>query len=349
MRYELPLFPERASAAAGQVDTLFFVFLGITGVVAAGIIVLILLFVIKYRRRSDLEIPVATPGNKVLEIGWIVTPLLIFVVMYVWGVNVYFRVFSQPRDALEINVVAKRWMWKFQHPEGQREINELHIPINHPIKLALASEDVIHSFFVPDFRLHRDVLPGRYTEIWFVPTKVGQYHLFCSQYCGTQHSGMVGTVFVMEPEDYQRWLATSAQDSLASQGQALFRKLACNTCHTGDSQARGPLLEGLFGSTVYLQTGEEVRADENYLRESIVNPRARTVAGFQQIMPTFQNQVNEEQLLQLVAFIKSLNGSREQIPAVSSPSGPQPSPVEGAIKSSESEDKQSPETKRPQP
>jgi cytochrome c oxidase subunit 2 len=336
MSYELQLFPERASAAAGQVDTLFFAMLSITGFVTALIVCFILYFVVKYRRRSDDEIPVATKSNDLLEIGWIVIPLLIFIGMFVWGTNVYFTAFSQPRNALEINVVAKRWMWKFQHPEGQREINELHIPVNRPVKLVLASEDVIHSFFVPAFRLHRDVLPGSYTEAWFVPTKTGEYHLFCSQYCGTQHSGMIGTVDVMEPDDYEKWLNEGAQGSLASQGQSLFRQLACNTCHTGNSQGRAPLLDGLFGGTVYLQSGETVRADENYIRESILNPLAKAVAGFQPIMPTFQNQLDEDQLSQLIGYIKSLSGPHEQIPGGSSPVGPQPAPVGNAIKSSES-------------
>lgn len=333
---ELPLFPDKASAAAAQVDTLFFFLLGVTGLVGTLVVCLLVFFCIKYRRRSEKDVPPPTKRNKLLEIGWIVMPLLIFIVMFVWGVNVYFRVFSQPTDALEINVVAKQWMWKFQHPEGQREIDELHIPVGRPVKLILASQDVIHSFFVPAFRVHRDVLPNRYTEIWFVPTKAGEFHLFCSQYCGTQHSGMVGTVFVMEPEDYQRWLNESAQGSLASRGQSRFRVLACDTCHTGDAQARGPELTGLFGSTVYLQGGAEVRADENYLRESILNPRAKVVAGFQPIMPTFQNQVDEDALLELIAYLKSLKSGREQIPNVSEPTGPQPSPVAGAIKQSES-------------
>jgi cytochrome c oxidase subunit II len=332
---DLPLFPERASAAAGQVDTLFFVLLGVTGLVGASVVCLLIFFCVKYRRRSERDVPPPV-RNRLLEIGWTVAPLFVFVVLYVWGVSTYFRVLSQPREALEINVVAKQWMWKFQHPEGQREMDELHIPVGRPVKLVMASQDVIHSFFVPAFRLHRDVLPHRYTEIWFVPTKVGQYHLFCSQYCGTQHSGMVGTVYVMEPQDYQRWLNESAQGSLASRGQALFRKLACNTCHTGDSQARAPVLEGLFGAPVYLQSGETAVADESYLRESILDPRAKVVAGFQPIMPTFQNQLDEEQVLELIAYVKSLKREREQIPTVSSPAGPQPSPVEGAVRQSES-------------
>jgi len=340
MPYDLPLFPVRASLAAGQVDTLFFAMLAITGLMTAIIVCLILYFVVKYHRRSENEIPPPTPSNTVLEIGWIVIPLLIFIVMFVWGTNVYFVAFSQPSNALEINVVAKRWMWKFQHPEGQREINELHIPVNRPIKLVLASEDVIHSFFVPAFRFHRDVVPGIYTEAWFVPTKTGEYHLFCSQYCGTQHSGMVGVIDVMEPDAYEKWLNEGAQGSLASQGQSLFRQLACNTCHTGDSQARGPVLNGLFGRTVYLESGGTVQADENYIRESIMNPRAKIVAGFQPIMPTFQNQLDEEELTQLIAYIKSLNGMHDQIPSGSAPAGPQPPPVGDAIKSSGSKGQQ---------
>jgi cytochrome c oxidase subunit 2 len=199
---------------------------------------------------------------------------------------------------------------------------------------------VIHSFYVPAFRIHQDVLPispGRpYRTVWFEATRTGHFHLFCSQYCGTQHSGMVGEIVVMEPADYQRWLASGGEGSLASMGQKRFRQLACNECHSGNAQARGPSLDGLYNSTVALQSGETVRADESYIRESILNPRARVVAGFQPIMPTFQNQLDEEQILELIAYIKSLGTEREQVPPVSQPAGPQPSPVQGAIRQSDS-------------
>ena len=331
----IPLFPEAASSEAQNVDSLFFFLLAVCGGIAAMVVCLLIYFAVRYRRRSEDQLAEGVPTVNWIEVGWTITPLLIFVFTFVWGVKLYFGAVNPPPDTVEINVVAKQWMWKFQHPEGQREINELHIPIGRPVKLNVISQDVIHSFFVPDFRLHRDVLPGRYSTAWFQATKPGRYHLFCSQYCGTQHSGMTGYVVVMEPADYQRWLTTGGEGSLASQGEKLFRQLACNMCHTGDAQARGPRLINLYGSAVQLQDGATVVADETYIRESILNPRAKVVAGFQPIMPIFQDQLDEEKLLQLVAYIKSLGQERLEIPPVSAPEGPQPEPVQGAIKSSE--------------
>jgi len=215
--------------------------------------------------------------------------------------------YRAPNEALDIYVVAKQWMWKFQHLDGQREINELHIPVGQRVKVTLTTEDVIHSFFVPAFRIKMDVVPGKYSTIWFEATKPGRYHLFCAEYCGTNHSGMIGWIDVMEPSEYQSWLAGgAAEGSLASSGEKLFQQLACITCHRSDAQGRGPVLEGLFGKQVQLQAGGKVVADESYLRESILNPRAKVVAGFQPIMPTFQGQVSEEQVLQLIAYIKSI-------------------------------------------
>jgi cytochrome c oxidase subunit 2 len=199
-------------------------------------------------------------------------------------------------------------MWKIQHSDGQREINELHVPVGRPVRLTMTSEDVIHDFFVPAFRMKQDVLPGRYTNAWFQATRPGRYHLFCSQYCGTKHSAMIGWIDVMEPVAYQAWLSGGAGgESLAAAGAKLFVQHACNTCHRPDSLARGPNLEGLFGKTVRLAGGRTVVADESYIRESIVNPNAKMVAGFQPLMPTFQGLISEEGLLQLVAYIKSLS------------------------------------------
>lgn len=332
----IPLFPTAASTDAQSVDDLFIFMLALCGFVALTISLLVIYFAIRYRRRSEDQLALWAGSVPWLEWAWTIVPLVIFIGIFFWGVKLYFAAVRPPSDAIEIHVVAKQWMWKFQHPEGQREINELHVPVGRRVKLTMISQDVIHSLFVPDFRLHRDVLPGRYLESWFEATKPGRYHLFCSQYCGTNHSAMVGYVYVMEPADYQRWLTGGGEGSLASQGQKLFRQLACNTCHTGDSLARGPVLDGLFGTTVRLQDGSSVLADENYLRESILKPREKVVAGFQPIMPTFQNQVDEEQVLELIDYLKSLGTERQQVPPVSAPQGPQPSPVQGAIKSSES-------------
>jgi cytochrome c oxidase subunit 2 len=228
-------------------------------------------------------------------------------VIFVWGASVFFAMTHPPAGTLDIYVVGKQWMWKFQHLDGQREINELHVPLGRDVKLIATSEDVIHDVFVPAFRIKADVIPGRYVSLWFRATRPGRYHLFCAEYCGTKHSGMTGEVIVMEPAEYQAWLSGGTQGgSLADAGQKLFNELACNTCHRPDAQGRGPVLDGLLGKTVALQSGEMVVADEAYLRESILNPSAKITAGYQPIMPTFQGLVSEEQLLQLIEYVKSL-------------------------------------------
>jgi len=211
-----------------------------------------------------------------------------------------------PPGAMEVYVVGKRWMWKTQHMTGQREINELHVPIGIPVKLTMTSEDVIHSFFIPAFRVKQDAVPGRYTTAWFEATKAGEYHLFCAEYCGTKHSQMIGSIKVMEPGAFQTWLAGGTAGSPAQEGEKLFQSLACITCHRADSQGRGPRLEGLFGKTVRLTGGATVVADADYIRESILNPTAKVVDGYQPIMPTFQGLVSEEGVMQLIAYIQSL-------------------------------------------
>jgi cytochrome c oxidase subunit 2 len=241
-----------------------------------------------------------------LELTWTFIPFVIVMTIFVWGASVYFAMARPPEETLNIYVVGKQWMWKFQHLDGQREINELHVPVGRPVKLIMTSEDVIHDVFVPAFRVKADVIPGRYTNIWFNPTKPGRYHLFCAEYCGTRHSGMVGEVVVMDPTEYQTWLGGGPEGSLAEGGAKLFASLACNTCHRPDAQGRGPVLEGLFGKTVTLQSGETVTVDEAYVRESILNPSAKITAGFQPIMPTFQGLVTEEQLLELIEYVKAL-------------------------------------------
>lgn len=301
------LFPEQASTVAGRVDALYAFLLIVSTVMTLLIAGLIVYFIIKYRRRADDELGVPVTGALTLELLWTVIPFVIMMVMFVWGASLYFTLSRPPQDALEIQVVGKQWMWKFQHMDGQREINELHVPVGRAVKLTLASQDVIHSFFVPAFRVKSDVVPGRYSTVWFEATKPGTYHLFCAEYCGTQHSGMIGQVIVMEPTQYQAWLSGSvAEGSLAAAGQQLFQDLGCHTCHRGDTPGRGPVLDGLLGRTVQLQNGQTVTADENYIRESILNPSAKLVAGFQPLMPTFQGLVSEEQVLQLIAYIKSL-------------------------------------------
>jgi cytochrome c oxidase subunit 2 len=302
-----PLFPEQASTMAPRVDNLYFFLLGLTVFFSLLIAGLIVAYAIKFRRRSPDSIGAVIHGGLILEITWSVIPLMITMVLFVWGASVFFAMSKPPEETLNVYVVGKQWMWKFQHLDGQREINELHVPVGRPVKLIMTSEDVIHDVFVPAFRVKADVLPGRYTHLWFEPTKPGTYHLFCAEYCGTRHSGMTGQIVVMEPNDYQNWLSGGGgEGSLAAAGQKLFNDLACNTCHRPDAQGRGPVLQNLFGKTVELASGERVVADEAYIRESILNPQAKITVGFQPIMPTFQGLVTEEQLLELIEYVKSL-------------------------------------------
>ena len=292
---------------AARVDELFFFLVAVSTFFAALICVLIVVFAIKYRRRNEDDRPQAIPGNLRLEILWTTIPLALTMVTFVWGAKLFFVTYYPPSDALEITVVAKQWMWKVQHPEGQSEIDELHIPAGRPIKLVMTSQDVIHDFFVPAFRVKKDVLPGRYTTLWFEATKPGSYRLFCAQYCGTQHSGMVGRVVVMEPAEFQAWLGGGATGvSMASAGEKLFQRLGCATCHLPNDSGRGPSLVGLFARKVQLQGGRSVTADETYIRESILNPQAKVVAGFQPIMPTFKGLVSEDGVMQILAYLKSL-------------------------------------------
>ena len=303
----LRLVPEQASTVAGQVDALFLFLVAITVFFTGLIFLLVVVFALKYRRRSDDERPKAIHGSLVLEAFWTVVPLGIALVIFVWGTYLYYVISRPPAAAMEIYVVGKQWMWKLQHPTGQREINELHVPVNRPVRLTMTSEDVIHSFYVPAFRIKADVVPGKYTSTWFEATKTGEYHLFCAEYCGTSHAVMGGRIVVMEPAEYERWLTGGASaESLPAAGEALFARLACNTCHKSDGSGRGPSLVGKFGKTEKLASGETVAVDESYVRESILNPQAKITTGYPPIMPTFKGLVTEDQLLQLIAYIKSL-------------------------------------------
>jgi cytochrome c oxidase subunit 2 len=301
-----PLFPEQASTFATEVDHLTYFLLIVAVFFTLLIFGAIFYFAVRYRRRSENELPHVIHGGMTLEVVWSVIPFGLTMVMFAWGADIYFREGHPPVDALSVYVVGKQWMWKLQHMEGQREINELHIPLGRPVKLIMTSEDAIHSFFVPAFRTKQDVVPGRYSTTWFRPTKTGKYHLFCAEYCGTNHSRMIGWIYVMEPKDYQDWLSGAPAGSLAESGQRLFESLACANCHKADGSGRCPALVGLFGSTVHLTGGTTVKADEAYIRESILQPQAKIVAGYQPIMPTFQGLVREEDVLQLIEYIKSL-------------------------------------------
>ncbi|HTY42216.1 MAG TPA: cytochrome c oxidase subunit II [Thermoanaerobaculia bacterium] len=301
-------FPEEASTFARHVDSLYLFLIAVTAFFSLMIGVLVVVFAIKYRRKSADEVATEVHESGVLEIVWTVIPFGIVMIMFFWGARVFFQITRPPQNAIDVYVTAKQWMWKLQHADGHREMNELHVPIGQPVRLTMASEDVIHSFYVPAFRFKRDVVPGRFSVAWFEATKPGKYHLFCAEYCGTRHSNMIGWVYVMTPADYQAWLAGGAPgETLAASGAKRFVENACNTCHGDQPGARGPSLTGLFGRRVQLSNGQTIVADEGYIRESIVNPQAKLVAGYPAIMPTFQGLISEEGLLQLVAYIKSLS------------------------------------------
>ena len=311
--FGIPLFPDSASTVAADVDALYFFLVGVSGFFSILIASLIVAFAIKYRRRHVNEVGAQVQGGLLLEIAWTVIPFLITLVIFFWGAKVYFVMASPPAETLNIYVVGKQWMWKVQHIAGQREINQLHVPVGRPVKLIMTSEDVIHNFSIPAFRVKADVIPGRFVQIWFEPTKPGTYQIFCAEYCGTKHSGMTGEVVVMEPVEYQTWLSGGAPEgSLASTGERLFADLACNTCHRPDSRGRGPMLNNVFGKPVQLHDGSVVTADESYIRESILTPAAKVTAGYQPVMPAFQGLVSEEQLLALIEYIKSLSPPSEK-------------------------------------
>ncbi|MCE7984385.1 MAG: cytochrome c oxidase subunit II [Caldilinea sp. CFX5] len=322
-----PLFPEQASSMAPRVDTLYFTLIGLASFFALLVIIFIVYFVIKYRRGSTADRRNPLNMSIRLEVTWTVIPLLLSLGIFSWGANLYFQLQKPPDNALEIYAVGKQWMWKFQHPEGQREIDQLHVPTGRPIKVILASQDVIHSFFVPAFRIKQDAIPGRLTTIWFEATKPGVYHLFCSEYCGTDHSHMGGSVIVLDPAEYQQWLAGTLNDvtsvgpapppapgspqSLAARGEDRFRALGCSGCHLADGSGAGPSLVGVYGHPVPITDDGFVTADDQYIRDSILLPQKQVVAGYPAIMPSFQGQISEDELMELIAYIKALAGERK--------------------------------------
>ena len=303
----LPFQPEQASSIARSVDQLYFFLTAVTLFFTALIFSIIFYFMIKYRRRSPDERPKAIEGSFPLEVLWTAIPTLIVAVIFVWSSTLYFRNAEPPKGAMEMFVTGKQWMWKVEHPEGQREINELHVPLGRPVKLTMTSEDVIHDFFVPAFRVKKDVLPGRFTTLWFEATNVGTFHLFCAQYCGAFHAGMIGSIVVQEPDEYERWLAGGAPgESMEQAGEKVYQASGCPTCHLADGTGLGPSLLGVFGHPVKLTTGETVTADDAYMRESIVLPKAKVVLGYSPIMPSFQGQLTEEQLNNVIAYLRAL-------------------------------------------
>jgi len=300
------LFPREASTIAPYADALYFFLLLITVIGLTLVGALVFGFSIRYRKANH---PVAeqVEGSTLLEATWTIIPLALFLIVFVWGALLYFRIYNQPTNAMNIYVVGKQWMWKAEHPGGQHEINALHVPTGRPVQLTMISQDVFHSFSIPDFRVKREVIPGRYSTVWFQATDPGTYHIFCTQYCGTQHSGMIGEVTALSPDDYQKWTQASTSGmSLAQNGERLFASIGCNACHSGSAAARGPNLAGVYGSKLKLVNGSEVLVNDAYLRDAILNPSQHLTAGYAPIMPTYQGQVSEEGLIDLVEYIKTL-------------------------------------------
>jgi cytochrome c oxidase subunit 2 len=302
-----PLFPPEASKIAPQMDALFF-FMVLVSVIGLTIVILLVTsFSILYSQKRH-PVAVQVEGSTLLEATWTIIPLGLFLIMFVWGALIYFRVYTPPANSMNIYVVGKQWMWKAEHPGGQHEINSLHLPTGRSIQLTIISQDVFHSFSIPAFRVKREAIPGRYTSVWFEATEPGTYHLFCTQYCGTNHSAMIGDVVVMTPQDYKKWLDESTSGmSLAQNGERLFASLSCAACHNAKPDARGPNLANVYGAKLPLSSGGTVTADEAYLRESILNPSQHITQGYAPIMPTYQGQISEEGVIALVEYIKNLN------------------------------------------
>src|SRR5258705_1082589 len=326
MQSWIPFLPDSSSTVSPKFNAFYFYLSGFPLFFTLLISAMLVFFVIRYRRRTPYEIPRPIAGSHKLETLWTVIPFLSSMTMFGWGASVYFEQSRPPQNAIEVYVVGKQWMWKIQHSTGQREINELHVPVGRKVRLIMTTEDVIHDFFVPAFRMKADVVPGKYTTQWFEATKTGTFHLFCAEYCGTNHSGMIGSVIVMEPREFDNWLSGNTGNTTpAVAGQQLYQTLGCVSCHGASGEGgRGPTLAGLFGRQVRLVGGQTVRADEAYIRESIINPQAKLVEGFGPIMPTFQGQISEDQLVQLLAFIKSLQVVGPTTPA---PTTASPAPV----------------------
>lgn len=316
------LFPPSAATSAGQVDALYTFLVVVSGIMTVLIFLCVTIFAFKYRRKEGDPMPRPIHGSVPLEMTWSVVPFLFMLVMFAWGTKLYFEYYTPPKNTLDIYVTGKQWMWKVQYPGGQREIDELHVPTGQPVKLILASEDVIHSFYIPAFRLKHDVVPGSYQTYWFQATTPGRYHIFCAEYCGANHSRMIGWVTVMDPVAYQNWLGSAAPGAtMAQEGEKLFEQYGCEACHVRDEQGKSPSLNKLYGHSVQLEGGQTVIADEKYIRESILNPNAKIVSGYpHNLMPVFQGQIGEDGLLQLVAYIKSL--AEPGPPAAAAPTTP---------------------------
>jgi cytochrome c oxidase subunit 2 len=321
-------WPDQASTVASQIDFVFNLLNVVTVFFSLLIAAALVYLAVKYRRGAPADRTNAPDEGLAIELVWTIIPAIICAILFVVATTVYLRQARTPEGTMEIYVVGKQWMWKLQHPEGRWEMNELHVPLGSKVKLTMTSEDVIHSFFVPAFRLKQDVVPGRFTTMWFEPSRIGEYHLFCAEYCGTKHSGMIGTVYVQQPADYAKWLRTgNVKDSMAQRGEKLFRQLGCGGCHGPGSSVRAPLLNGLYMSSVPIQypngSTRVIVADQRYIHDAIILPEQEIAGGFKPIMPTFKNQVDESEVLELIEYIKSLstsNGGRNS--SAAEPSNP---------------------------
>jgi cytochrome c oxidase subunit 2 len=303
----VPFWPHTAALSGMAVNNLFIAELGVCGLIMLMVVWLMFSFCVRYRRGSSASRDNPTQKTWIWEIGWTGATLVLFLALFVWGAEIYIWLYKSPPGDIEIYVVGKQWMWKMEHPGGQREIDALHLPVGKTVRLVLASQDVIHSFFIPAFRIKHDVVPGTYETLWFKPTQTGSFQIECSEFCGTQHAHMRGEIIVMEPAAYARWLTDQGINrSLAEQGEALFRKYGCSGCHGGSSTVHAPALNGVYGSLVHLQDGSTTRADERYIRDSILLPKTQLVAGYPPIMPSFSGQIDEDDLIKLVAYIQSL-------------------------------------------
>lgn len=313
--WSFPFSPEQASTISTQVDLFFWVLVALSLLFIIPIAGAIIYLAVKYRAGVDVDRTNPLETDIKLEMTWIIVPLALSLGVFAWSTLLYMDMIRPPENALQITIVGRQWMWKAQHPTGQSEINQLHVPIGQPVKLIMTSQDVIHSFFIPAFRVKQDVLPGRYTEMWFEPSKVGEYHLFCAEYCGAEHSLMGGSVIVMDAVAYQDWLtsggiaASASNQSPVAAGEGLFQQLGCVGCHNPNGGGAGPSLVGAFGNEQALEGGAVATVDENYVRESIIKPQAKIVAGYQPVMPSYQGQVSEEQIINLIEYIKSLGSN----------------------------------------
>ncbi len=307
MNSNFRLFPDSASTISGEVNTFYLLMVILTASVSIGIAIFLIYSAIRYHRKHDREMGAQFRNKYSVEATWIILPFLCFIGMFAWGAKLYFDIERPPDNAIRMYAIGKQWMWKIQHPEGQREINALHIPVGRPVKLVMTSEDTIHSFFVPAFRTKQDVLPGRYTVTWFQATKPGRYHLFCAEYCGAKHSGMIGYVYAMEPREYQQWLTQGGSEgSLASMGEKYFHQYGCSNCHHFDNAGRAPRLTNLYDHPVQISDGQAVIADDAYLRQSILNSGAKIVYGYANIMPNYTGIISEDHVIALISYIRAL-------------------------------------------